>query len=81
MRNPHERYQFMPGNIYYNLNIAGVLALALGFIVGYFVSIGIPAINSLLTGFLSYIIIYYVFIKIGRKPEIFPYVYRGGDLK
>lgn len=81
MRNPYERYQFMPGNIYYNLNIAGVLALALGSIVGYFVSVGIPAINSLLTGFLSYIIIYYVFIKMGRKPEIFPYVYRGGDLK
>ncbi|MEM3189324.1 MAG: cytosine permease [Saccharolobus sp.] len=78
---PHKRYQFISGNIYYNVNLAGILALALGSIVGFFVNAGIPAMNSLLTGFLSYIIVYYIFIKLGKKPELFPYVYEGGILK
>lgn len=78
---PHERYRFIPGKTYYNLNLAGISALVLGSIVGYFVNAGIPAINSLLTGFLSYILIYYVLVKIGKRPEILPYTYKGGLLK
>lgn len=81
IQDPHKRYQFVPNNKYYNINIAGILALALGSIVGYFVNAGIPAINSLVTGFLSYIIIYYIINALGKSPEILPFNYEGGILR
>lgn len=81
VHDPYERYKFVAGKTYYNINIAGITALALGSIVGFFIDAGIPAINSLLTGFLSYILIYYILVKLGIRPEILPYVYEGGVLR
>ncbi|ARM77210.1 purine-cytosine permease family protein [Acidianus manzaensis] len=81
MNDPYKRYQFTPGNVYYNVNIAGVLALALGSIVGFFINLGIPAVNSLITGLLTYPLLYYLIKSLGKNPEILPYNYEGGDLK
>ncbi|TRM92131.1 cytosine permease [Sulfolobus sp. A20-N-G8] len=80
VKDPHERYKFKPGNAYYNLNIAGIVALGLGALVGFLVPYGIAAINALITGFLAYILIYYVFKSLGKSPEILPYTYQGGRL-
>ncbi len=81
IKDPYERYKFSPGKKYYNVNIAGISALAIGSLVGLFINIGIPAINSLITGLLSYIVIYYLIKSIGKSPEIVSYTYEGGILK
>lgn len=80
-RNPKERYKFRENDRYYNLNIAGIVALVLGAAVGIFVNAGIPAINSLIVGLVSYVLIYAAFKAAGRSPEVLPYVYKGGRLK
>ena len=57
IKNPVERFRFENGKTYDQLNIAGIVALAIGSATGIFVNIGIAAINSLVVAFSVYLII------------------------
>lgn len=80
IKDPHERYKFKKGEIYHNINIAGIIAVILGSLVGMFLNIGIAAINALIVAFFSYPLLYITLKKARIGPEILRYEYEGGIL-
>jgi uncharacterized protein YqgC (DUF456 family) len=46
--------------------MAGVLAWLIGALVGFFITLGIPPINALLAGFISY----YIFRRVQKRASV-----------
>lgn len=63
-------YQFGEGTRYAKWNIAAIATTALAGIIGSKINIGITAINSIVIGFILYIILTYILKKLNIKFEI-----------
>ena|SRR5690625_4952125 len=66
----NKTYQFGEGTRYAKWNIAAIVATALAGIIGSKTAFGITAINSIVIGFLLYIVLTYILNKLNIKFEI-----------
>ncbi|ABW02645.1 purine-cytosine permease family protein [Caldivirga maquilingensis] len=81
VKNPFERFKLIPGKEYPELNLTGILSFAAGALAGFFLTVGIAAINAILVAFIVHVILAYAFKRTEIKYELGKYVYMGGVVK
>jgi len=61
------RYQFSPGTKYVGIYWSALISWILSSVIGYYVKWGVASLNSLVMGFVLYIVIVYLFKNLDVK--------------
>ncbi|MEM3186113.1 MAG: cytosine permease [Conexivisphaerales archaeon] len=88
IKDPFKRFSFEPGKSYPEINVVGILSVAIGGTFGILQSLGIllpnfgiAAVNALIISFVLYILLIYVFNAGRIKYELGEYRFIGEELK